>query len=274
MYATLTTPYETIVVERAGSVAFLTLDRPAVRNAMNMQMVDEICCFFDRIRDDRTIRCVVLRGAGGTFCAGADIKELADPDYQSWEARQRYARELDAMLQAVLHAPQVTVAVVEGAAMGGGFGLVSVADFAIATPDAVMSLPEVRLGLAPAVISPYLIDRIGLTRARQLALTGRKLDGAAALELGVVQEVAEGEALDSVLRQTISEILEGSPEALAATKELLFTVARAPSPASTLDYRVETLSRLRTSEDGLEGMAAFAEKRSPRWSVFDEPLSV
>lgn len=274
MYATLLTRFETIVVERAGSVIYLTLDRAEARNAMNLRMVEEIRDFFASIREDRSIRCVVLRGAGGTFCAGADIKEMRDPANQTPEAQYAYASALDEMLLTVQRAPQVTIAVVEGAAMGGGFGLLCVSDVAVAEAGARLSLPEVRLGLAPAVISPYVIERIGLMRTRQLALTGRVLDGFAALELGLVQDVAQAEMVEEVVTGYLRDILQGSPCALAATKALLFQVAAAPSLEESRAYRVETLSQLRSSEEGREGMAAFAEKRKPSWVTSEEALDL
>jgi isohexenylglutaconyl-CoA hydratase len=265
MYVGLRSPFETIMTERVRSVVHLTLNRPRARNAMNQCMVEEIRNFFVSIRDDRTIRSVVIRGAGPHFCAGADIKEMRDPAHQTAEAQFSYASALDKMLRAVQRAPQVTIAAVEGAAMGGGFGLVCVTDIAVADESLKMALPEVRLGIAPAVVSPYVIERIGLTRTRQLALTARFLDGQAALDLGLVQDVAPMGMIEMVVDEYLNDILKGSPNALAATKELLFRVAATPSLDESRAYRIETLGRLRSSEEGREGMAAFAEKRTPFW---------
>lgn len=269
MYATLTTHLETITVERAGAVAYLTLDRPAAKNAMNQKMVEEIRDFFGSIRDDRSIRCVVLRGAGGIFCAGADIKEMSDPTMQTPEAQHAYAAALDQMLEAIQFAPQATIAWIEGVAMGGGFGIACVADIAIADGSAAFSLPEVRLGLAPAVISPFVLERIGLARARQLALSGRRLNGHQAEAIGLVHEVAlEGE-IESLVAGYVRDILRGGPEALAATKSLLFHVAGRSTEESRA-YRVETLARLRAGDEGKEGMGAFREKRRPAWDSNEE----
>lgn len=273
MYATLTNRLETIVVERAGPVAFLTLDRPDARNAMNSTMIAEITRFFADIRDDRTIRCVVLRGSGDCFCAGADIKEMRDPVSQTREAQLAYAAALDAMLRAVQEAPQVVIAAVEGAAMGGGLGLTCVSDIAVADESAILALPEVRLGIAPAVISPYVVARIGLTQARRLALTGRRLNGYGAQEIGLVHDVAAEGTLESIIDGYVRDVLQGSPEALAATKALLFHVA-GTAPDENRAYRVELLSQLRASADGVEGMAAFAQKRPPAWVPSEEPAEV
>lgn len=270
MYATLTTRYETLITERAGSVVFLTLDRPDVRNAMNLSMVTEIRDFFEAIHDDRAIRVVVIRGAQENFCSGADIKEMRDPAHQTYEARYAYSVALDEMLLAVQNAPQVVICAIEGAAMGGGFGLICVSDIAIATDDAKMALPEVRLGIAPAVISPYVVERIGLNRTRQLALSGRMIRGAMALDIGLVHEVAPSNELEAVVDSYVNDVLKGAPSALAATKQLLFAVAKAETLEETRDYRIGLLNNLRTSDEGREGMAAFAEKRKPQWALENE----
>lgn len=272
MYTDSILSYKTITVERAGSVIYLTLNRAKARNAMNLSMVEEIHHFFVQIREERSIRCVVINGAGQHFCAGADIKEMRNPANQTREAQTRYATILDDMLLAVQHAPQVTIAAVKGAAMGGGFGLVCVTDIAVADESIKMALPEVRLGIAPAVVSPYVIERIGLTRTRQLALTGRFLDGMAALELGLVQDVAPAGMLDIVVDDYLKDILRASPNALAATKELLFQVAAAPSLDASRAYRINTLNELRSSVEGQEGMSAFAQKRKPNW--VEEPVEI
>ncbi len=274
MYATITTTFETIVVERAGSVVFITLDRPEARNAMNMKMIHELRDFFHSIREDRSIRCVIFQGAGGTFCAGADVKEWRNPANQTYEAQLEYATVLDDMLLAVQNAPQVTIAAVEGAAMGGGFGLICVTDIAIADESARMSLPEVRLGIAPAVISPYVVERIGLNRARQLALTGRAINCHAAFDMGLIHDIAPTGVLNSIVEGYVRDILKAAPNALAATKKLLFDVAKAETLEETRQRRVGLLTELRTSEEGREGMAAFAEKRTPKWVPDDEGVSL
>ena len=189
---------------------------------------------------------------------------MTDPAFQSSEAQDRYAAALDEMLMAIQGAPQVTIAVVEGVAMGGGFGLVCVVDIAIAAGGAALSLPEVRLGLAPAVISPFVLDRIGLPRARQLALTGRRLNGHQAEAIGLVHEVALDGELEPMVESYVRDVLRGAPVALAETKALLFHVA-GRSPEESRAFRVDMLTRLRASEEAREGMGAFREKRDPRW---------
>ncbi len=258
--------FETLAVTLEGSVARIMLNRPEVKNAMNSQMVLEITAAFEALRDDRSSRVVVLSGAGRTFCAGGDIKEMA-ASFQAGELdASRSAAALDVMLQTVNSAPQVVVAQVEGVAMGGGFGLVCVSDVAIASTEARMGMPEVRLGLVPALISPYVIRRIGLTRARELMLTGRRFSGELALDYGVVHEACLPEDVDTRVNAVLAEIHQCSPNALAACKQLLFTVADKDLD-ETAQYRAHLLSELRRSDEGMEGMMAFAQKRPPQWAA-------
>ncbi len=254
--------FETLIVTVTQPFAYITLNRPAVKNAMNNQMVLDIIAAFEALRDNREIRAIVLSGAAGTFCAGGDIKEMAQA-VQVGET-DNFSGTLDKMLRAINEAPQVVIAKVEGAAMGGGFGIVCVADIAIASTEAKMGLPEVRLGIVPALISPYVIERVGLTRARELMLTGRRFDGQTAQQYGIVHEAVVPEELDMRLQVILDEIKQCSPNALAACKRLIFAVKDA-STTATVDYRTNLLTELRRSEDGQEGMTAFVEKRPPRW---------
>jgi isohexenylglutaconyl-CoA hydratase len=167
------------------------------------------------------------------------------------------------MLRTVERAPQVIVARVEGAAMGGGFGLVCVSDIAIASTSAKFGLPEVRLGIVPALISPYVIRRMGLTEARKLMLTGGRLSGAEAVHYGIVHEVVESDELDARISATLDDIRECSPQALALCKELIF---KAVDGDASAEYRASKLDALRRSESGQEGMMAFIQKRKPTWS--------
>lgn len=263
--AILNSPHvlETLTVTLNLPFAYITLNRPAVKNAMNNQMVLDIIAAFETLKDNREVRAIVLSGAGGTFCAGGDIKEMAQA-LQSGDV-DNFSGTLDKMLRAINQAPQVVIAKVEGAAMGGGFGMVCVADIAIASTEATMGLPEVRLGIVPALISPYVIERVGLTRARELMLTGRRFDGLTALDYGIVHEAVVPEELELRLQVVLDEIKQCSPHALAACKKLIFAVKDKTTDA-TVDYRANLLTALRRSEDGQEGMMAFMEKRPPKWA--------
>ncbi len=252
--------YETLAINVDGSVATLTLNRPDARNAMSHQMVADMLHFFQGIRNNRSIRVVVIRAAGKTFCAGGDIRDLSTPRTAD-EEREALAR-LDTMLRAVNRAPQVVIERVHGAVMGGGIGLVCVSDIAIASTAARFALPEVRLGLVPSLISPFVVERLGLTQTRRWMLTGTTFDGKAAQAVGLVHEVCEEAELDARVAAIINEVLQCSPNALAECKKLLFEVLETPE---TLNYRIELLNRLRRSEEGQEGMLAFLQKRPARW---------
>ncbi len=252
--------YETLAIACAGSVATLTLNRPDARNAMSHQMVADMLHFFQSIRNNRSIRVVVIRAAGKTFCAGGDIRDLSTPRTAE-EEREALAR-LDTMLRAVNRAPQVVIERVHGAVMGGGIGLVCVSDIAIASTTTRFALPEVRLGLVPSLISPFVVQRLGLTQTRRWMLTGTTFDGPAAQAVGLVHEVCEESELDERVAAVTNEVLQCSPNALAECKKLLFEVLETPE---TLSYRVELLNRLRRSEEGQEGMLAFLQKRPARW---------
>lgn len=254
---------ETLALRFDGPVLHLTLNRPETKNAMNFRMVAELTTVFETLKQDRSVRAIVLGGAEGTFCAGGDIKEMADALTNKLPAKDS-SGNLDTMLRACNEAAQVVVAKVEGAALGGGFGLVCVSDIAIASTTAKFGLPEVRLGVAPAFISPFVIQRIGLTRARELMLTGRRFDGQKAKEYGIVTEVCSPDDLDNCVETVLDEIRQCGPNALAAVKQLIFTVMDRPLD-ETVDFRAEMLHNLRQSEEAQEGMMAFIQKRPAKW---------
>jgi isohexenylglutaconyl-CoA hydratase len=252
--------FETITCAMEGPVATITLNRPEARNAMSLALVEELLRCFTALRDDayRDVRVVILQAAGETFCAGGDLRDMSAAS----EDGAGIGSQLDDLLRAVNEAPQVVVARVQGAAMGGGLGMVCVSDIAIADEGATFGLPEVRIGLAPAVISPFVIQRVGFTRARQLMLTGRRFGAAAALEYGLIHEVAPAGQLDAQVEATIADILKCAPNALREFKRLLFAVLTQPD---SLEERVTTFERLRTSEEAAEGIMAFIQKKPAPW---------
>jgi len=258
--------YKTILINRDEPFVFITLNRPSVRNAMNEQMILELLHVFTGLREDRSVRGVVLSGAEGTFCAGGDVREMqaayANTEYTASTQTQAF----DDLLKLVNTSPQVVVTKIDGAAMGGGLGLVCVSDVAIATIDTVFALPEVRLGIVPALISPYVIQRVGLTSARRLMLTGARFDGHEAVLLGFTHDVAASEDdLDLKIKQVLADIREASPQAIAACKQLMFSVYNVP-PDDTTEFRANLLDHLRTTKEGQEGMLAFIQKRKPEWA--------
>jgi len=254
--------FETILVEQHGFTLHVTLNRPETRNAMNFKMVGELTTLFTDLRPRRDIRAIILSGTDGNFCSGGDIKEMRNNPVPASES----AHNLDAMLRAVNQAAQVVIAKVEGAAMGGGFGLVCVSDIAIADEDAKFGLPEVRLGVAPSFISPFVLRRIGLTRARELMLTGRRFSGKLAKEYGIVHEACPSDQLSHFIEVELDEIQQCAPGAIAAVKELIFKVHQRPLD-ETIDYRADLLNTLRTGDEAQEGLLAFMEKRAAVWTT-------
>jgi isohexenylglutaconyl-CoA hydratase len=254
-----------------GGALHVTLHRPDARNAMSLQMVAELEAVIDAVKDRRDVRAVVLRGAGGHFCAGGDVKDMAKARMTSLSPGQpdplaEVNRAFGRMITKVDRAPQAVVAVLEGAVMGGGFGLACVADVAIAHAAASFRLPETSLGLPPAQIAPFLVRRLGLSQARRLAVTGGRLTGARAHALGLVHELAEDDAaLPGVLERVLGEIRQCAPGAVAATKHLMLQVG-AVDHERLLDEGAARFAEAARGPEGMEGMAAFIGKRKAKWA--------
>jgi isohexenylglutaconyl-CoA hydratase len=257
-------------LDRQGPVLWVWFNRPEVRNALSAEMVGELQSTFDTIRDDRSVRVVVLRGSGGTFCAGGDIKAMqaagaalaAGGDDELKASNRRYG----AMLQTIDDAPQATIAVVEGAAFGGGIGFASIADVTIAMHDAQFAMTEVLLGVVPAAISPFVVRRIGLTAARRFAVSGARLNGTEARDVGFAHEVATDAAdLETHVQTAINQILKCAPGAVAETKRLMLRAATSMPMTELLDYAADCFADAVRGPEGREGTAAFIAKRKPNW---------
>lgn len=254
-----------------GGVLRVTFNRPKVRNAMSLQTVTELEAVFESIAGRRDVRVVVLRGAGGHFCAGGDIKDMAAARGATREDGQPdplavVNRRFGSMITMIDRAPQVVIAVLEGAVLGGGFGLACVADVAIARKDAKFGLPETTLGVPPAQIAPFLVRRLGPSRARQLALTGRRFGGAEALDFGLVHELADDDAsMETKLGEVLAATGRCAPEAVAMTKDLMSRVG-SEQLESLLDAAATDFALAARGAEGVEGMTAFIQKRPPRWA--------
>lgn len=260
----------TLLLKQEGPFLHVTLNRPDARNAMSAQMAEELTTLFHRLQGNGAIRAVVLRGAGGHFCAGGDIKDMASARQRlaagDCDAMYDFNRKFGAMITACNELPQAVVAVVEGAALGGGFGLVCVSDVAIAHPDATFGLPETGLGVIPAQIAPFVVKRIGVTQARRLALTGIRFRGAEAARLGVVHEVADDDAdLAQRLQATLDAIRRCAPHASRLTKQLVLSVDQR-SMGDVLDQAARDFANAVLGDEGQEGTLAFVQKRLPRWA--------
>ena len=261
---------DSIELERDGSILTLWLNRPESRNAMSLSMVKAIQQVFKSIENDLSIRAVILRGKGGHFCAGGDIKDMAQLRGEAITAgsNQPYVdfnRQFGHMIEQVDQSPQTVVAVLEGAVLGGGFGLACVSDVAISLSNAKFGLPETGLGVIPAQISPFVVKRIGLTQARRLALLGSRFDGETAYKLGVVHEVVSDQGgLDALLAETIQQIKRAAPQASRVTKALLHRTLNEPLHR-LLDDAAQQFAHAVGGAEGMEGTMAFIQKRNPNW---------
>ncbi len=257
-----------LLVRHDGPVLHLTLNRPAQRNPLSVAMVQTLRTALAAAEVDGHTRVLVLRGAGGHFCAGGDIADMA-------AARARLADDADAIVRlseafgelcvAVSQSPLATVAVLEGTVMGGGFGLACVVDVALAGQSVVFRLPETSLGLLPAQIGPFLVERLGYAEAKRLAVTGARLDAAEALALRLVHELHADAALDAALQRLLGEILRCAPAAIGATKALLAR-ARHHAPAALVHEAAEAFSAAVLGDEGAQGTAAFLAKRPAPWA--------
>lgn len=260
---------ETLLLHEEKNILFITLNRPEARNALSVKMTQELMDLVKQLREEKTIRAVVLRGSQGYFCAGADIKDTLTIRQQSGDVRtaiHAMNRSFGELITVVNHLPQVVVAVVEGIALGGGFGLACVADVTIALETSTFGMPETSLGILPAQIAPFVVQRIGLSQARRLALLSMKFKGTMAKELGIVHEVfATTEALDQGLQQVLQQIKKCAPGANAATKKLMLSMVNL-NLDNILDRAAEVFTHAVMGEESQEGSMAFVQKRLPPWA--------
>jgi len=265
---------KTLLLRFEKGVLHVTINRPEARNAMSLVMVRELGDLFATIEARRDVRAVVLRGAGGHFSAGGDVKDMAaaraaEPAADGRDPIALVNAQFGELVDRVNRAPQVVIAMLEGSVFGGGFGLACVADVALALTGASFGLPETGLGLPPAQIAPFLVQRLGLSQARRLAVTGARFDGAEAARLGVVHEVhPDTTSLEAALRRVLQEVMRCAPDAIAATKRILLASHRA-DPAALINEAARLFAAAARSSEGIEGTVAFIEKRLPAWAEPD-----
>ncbi|MBD8612361.1 enoyl-CoA hydratase-related protein [Pseudomonas rhizosphaerae] len=250
----------------ADNVASVWLNRPDKNNAFNALMLDELQEAFHRVSQQPGLRFMFLRGHGRHFSAGADLAWMQASARLSYAENLAEAVRLNELMAQLQHLPLPTVAVVQGAAFAGAMGLVSCCDMAIAADDALFSLSEVRLGLAPAVISPYVVQAIGPRAARRYALTAERFDALRARELGLLDEVYPRAELEAAVQTWTRRLLGNGPEAMRACKALLLEIGDGQPTASRQAQAQALIARLRTGTEGQEGMQAFFDKRAPAWT--------
>lgn len=263
---------KTLLLRVEAGVLEITLNRPERKNALSFVMVDELLLVFTLLGNHEDLRAIVIRGAAHTFCAGADIKDMQRPPVPdalgAREQRRQVARnnrKIGDLLLAVDAAGHPVVTVVEGAVLGGGIGLVCASDVSLALHDARFGLPETGLGLIPAQIAPFVVQRLGFSQARRLMLTGARISAAEAQHLGLVHSVFQNvEDLDAGLAETLTAIRRCAPGANARTKQLLFSIMNRQL-SGALDLAAQVFAEAAVGEEAREGTAAFVEKRPPRW---------
>ncbi len=252
-------------IEKQASVVRIVLARPEVRNALDGALLRAIADALDRIESDAEARVVVVAGRGSAFSAGADLASMQKMATASCEENRADARALGAVFHRIASFPKPVVARVHGPAIGGGVGLMAACDLVIAAEESFFAFSEVRLGIVPAVISPFCIRRLGPSRARHLFLTGERIDAGQALQYGLVDRVVKLAELDAAVEQAVENLVRGAPGALSAAKQLIDRVVGAPLDQA-LDYTADLIARLRASAEAREGMTAFLEKRPPAWA--------
>jgi len=247
-----------------GPVTTVTLNRPTVRNAFNEDLIGDLSAWAASVPSDGSVRVVVLRGAGASFCAGADLQWMSKMAGYSREENLADARLAAAMFLALDTLPVPVIGRVHGAALGGGAGLAAVCDVVVAADTAMFGFTEVVLGILPAMISPYVVRKIGLSAARELCLSGARFSAARAHQIGLVHDVVSEDRLDLTVERHVAQFLKAAPGAVAATKRLLSQVA-GQSPAEVIDQTVDAIATQRVSAEGQEGMRAFLQKRPASW---------
>lgn len=257
--------YKTILLIPEEKVVRIFLNRPEVHNAFNSTMIVELDDAIERVKEDKSIRVIVLSGKGKSFCAGADINWMREIIHYSFEQNLEESLQLAELLHKIYVLPKPTVAMVNGTAIGGGIGFVSACDIALASEDAKFGLSEVKIGLVPAAISPYVIRRIGESKAREYFLTGKRISAQKAQDIGLINDVAPAEELEDKVEEIIQLLLASGPEALASCKELIQKVAHM-SFEEAKSFTARMIANLRVSKEGQEGMASFLEKRKPLWT--------
>lgn len=254
-----------IRTEQRNSARWIVLDRPEVRNALSSELMRRAGEALAAAIEDPSVRSIVVTGAGTIFSAGADLNEMKASRNASLDENVESAIRLSDLFHALADSPKPTIARVNGPALAGGLGIVCACDVAIAVTGLSFSFTEVRIGIAPAMISPFVIRRIGPARAQRLFLTGEAFSSDEAERIGLVDRVVPAEALDETIEGFSRELLRSAPGALAEVKRIVARVSGFDLAAERR-FTAETIARLRAGEEGQEGMAAFLEKRKPRWA--------
>ena len=257
--------YSTLKFDRDGQVATLTLNRPEKRNAISTPMIDDLFAALSAVEADKSVRVVILTGAGKAFCSGMDLETLQALAKQTPEQNLADSRRMAKMFHLVYSFPKPLITAVNGAAIAGGCGLATLSDFTLAVPEAKFGYTEVRIGFIPALVSVMLRRQVGEKHARDLLLSGRIIDAAEAFRLGLVTEITPPDGLMKRAREVANTLLEASPTSLALTKHLLLRYDE-EQLRRELELATQENAQIRATDDFREGLASFLEKRPPKWT--------
>ncbi len=257
--------YSNIEFELKDNIGTIWLNRPDKRNAMNAEMISEIIDCYKSVNDMDDVRVVVLRGRGKSFCAGADLNYMKGIAEFGYEENYNDSLKLAESFNVIYTCKKPTIALVHGAAIGGANGLLAACDFVYCANDTKFAFAEVKLGIAPATISPYVVKRIGEYNARDLMLTGRRFLGDEAEKTSLANESVPAEQLDEKANETIKILMSSGPNAIASCKKLIYNLYNEWTFENSLKHTADLIAKLRASEEGQEGMASFLEKRKPNW---------
>jgi methylglutaconyl-CoA hydratase len=260
------TTYQTIETGLEKGVFTIRLNRPEKHNAFNETMLQELTACFSKAPDTEGIVCIILRGNGKSFCAGVDLNWMRDVAKNSYEKNYQESLYLADCFYTIYTCPKPTIAIAHGSVFGGANGLLSACDMAYCTDEAVFSLSEVKIGIVPACISPYVIKRVGEYGARELMLTGRRITGKEAERFGLVNRSCSADELESAVESVISQLRSGGPAAMSHCKTLIDKVSNTLTMKEAIEFTARMIAEIRASEEGQEGMAAFLEKRKPGWA--------
>jgi len=255
-----------LLIEHDGPILRLTLNRPEVRNAFDEEVIQSLSAAALRASEDQSLRAVVLAGNGKAFCAGADIAWMAKAIAYTRQENLSDAEDLARLLERLDTLPVPVIGRIQGSALGGGVGLAAICDIVVAADDAVFGLSEVKLGILPAVVAPYVLRKIGISAARELFLTGARFDAARAREIGLVHDVVAAGDLDAAVKRRLDDVLTAGPQGIAKAKALIREIAGA-HPEDVIGITTNAIAAQRVSDEGQEGLRAFLEKRKPSWKA-------
>lgn len=256
---------KTIQIEIQNDLGIIWLNRPEVRNAMNGEMIDEILVALKELENNSDVRVIILRGRGKSFCSGADLNWMKEVVKYGFEQSVAESEVLASAFYKIYTSPKPTMAIVHGAAIGGANGLLAACDYVFCADDSVFSLSEVKIGLVPAAISPYVVKRVGEFPARELFLTGRRISGIEAEKFRLANKSVPFDKLDETFMETVKLLRTSGPEAMTSAKELLFNISNNYNLEQAIPYTAKLIAKMRISDEGQEGMNAFLEKRKPNW---------